>query len=264
MGKTVLVTGAARGIGRTIAERFAREGASLIIIDAPSAASGGYAAASEHDLNEAAAAIERAGGRVLAARADVRDQAALDRVVADGVTVFGAIDVVVANAAINTAGRVWELTEEQWSDTLEVNLSGVWRTVKASVPSMIAGGAGGSIVFVNSVGGLRGSPFIGAYIASKHGGVGLMRTLALELAQYAIRVNSVHPSGVAAPMGLAFGPKVRELYAQFPNTAVQNGHALAVSRLDADDVAAAVLWLASDESRYLTGVTLPVDAGFML
>jgi NAD(P)-dependent dehydrogenase (short-subunit alcohol dehydrogenase family) len=195
--------------------------------------------------------------------ADVRDLDAVQAAWDAGVAAFGAIDIVVANAGICSASRLWETTTEQWEETLAVNLTGVFHVFKVAAPAMIAQGRGGSIIATSSTAGVKGLPFLGAYVASKHGVVGLVRTLANELAEYRIRVNSIHPTGVATGMELtdlaalvaAAPPALRSMFHNaMPDPPV----------VTADDVAGAVAWLASDEARYVTGAQIPIDLGMLV
>jgi SDR family mycofactocin-dependent oxidoreductase len=262
-GKVALVTGAARGVGRAYAVRLAEEGADVVAVDiAGPVRDTGYAPSGSEDLEETVALVEKLGRRALARCADVRDQTALDAAVADAWSAFGRLDIVAANAGIMGAGLAWELDESEWADMLDVNLTGAWHTAKAAAPSMIDAGRGGSIVFTNSIAGLKGTPLVGHYVAAKHGVSGLMKTLAVELAPHSIRVNSVHPTGVATSMGNI--PKIVELFADQPHLAQSYGNALPVDRVEAVDVANALLFLVSDEGRYITGVALPVDAGSLI
>ncbi|RFZ65755.1 putative NAD-dependent oxidoreductase [Mycobacterium marinum] len=182
--------------------RLAREGADIIAMDicGPVSESITYAPATAADLSETIRAVESEGRKVLARQADVRDSAALQQLVADGVEEFGRLDVVVANAGVLGWGRLWELTDEQWDTVIGVNLSGTWRTLRAAVPAMIEAGNGGSIIVVSSSAGLKATPGNGHYAASKHGLVALTNTLAIELGEYDIRVNSIHPYSVETPM----------------------------------------------------------------
>jgi SDR family mycofactocin-dependent oxidoreductase len=262
-GKVAMVTGAARGLGRTHAVRLAEEGADVLALDiAAPVRETGYMPAGVEDLDETVALVEKQGRRALARRVDVRDQGALDAAVAEGLRELGPIEIVAANAGIMGAGLIWEITEDEWQDMLDVNLSGVWHTIKAVVPSMIEAGRGGSVIVTSSVAGLKGSPFVGHYAASKHGVVGLVRTCALEFAPHRIRVNSVHPTGLATSMGNI--PRILELFQERPDLAGSYGNALPVDRVDPVDVSNAMIWLASDEARYVTGVALPVDAGALI
>ena len=200
-GKVALVTGAARGQGRAHAVRLAEEGADIIAADiCRPVDTVTYAGASSDDLAETTALVEKTGRHILAREVDVRDLMGLTQLVADGVAEFGRLDIVVANAGIMTAGRLWELSPEQWNEVIGVNLTGVWNTIKATVPVLIDQGEGGSVILTSSVAGLVGQPFVGHYAASKHGVVGLCRSLANELGEYNIRVNSVHPVGVNTEM----------------------------------------------------------------
>src|SRR4051812_4327260 len=196
--KVVLITGAARGQGRAHARRFAAEGANVIAVDvcAPVLPDLGYPPATEEDLAETVRLVEQAGRGCVARVADVRDQAGLDAAVREGLDRFGRLDAVVANAGVTSYHLGWEVPEEHWATVLDVNLTGVWRTVKAAVPTMIEAGNGGAITITSSAAGLRGYGYLGHYAATKHGLVGLMRSLAIELGPHDIRVNTVHPGAV--------------------------------------------------------------------
>jgi len=265
-GKVVLVTGAARGQGRSHALRLAEEGADVIAVDAcTDVASAPYPMATEADLAETAKLIENLDRRVVARRADVRDFDGLRAAVADGVAELGHLDVVCANAGILSFGPAWELTDEQWQEMIDINLTGVWHTLKATVPVLIDQGTGGSIILTSSVAGLKGFGYISAYSAAKHGVVGLMRTLVNEIRPHHIRVNCVNPTTVDTDMIQnqgAYG------YFQVDNredfgTIFQTFHTLPIPWIETRDVSSAVLYLASDDSRYVTGLTLAVDAGFL-
>ncbi|WP_375400420.1 mycofactocin-coupled SDR family oxidoreductase [uncultured Amnibacterium sp.] len=271
-GKVAFITGAARGQGRSHAVRLAQEGADIIAIDlledipyAP------YDAATQADLDETVRQVEALDRRIVASRADVRDLAGLKAAVDAGVAEFGRLDIVSANAGIS-AGMMSaaDLPEDAWSNMIDTNLSGVWRTAKAAIPHIKAGGRGGSIVLTSSEAGLKGYQNVAHYVSAKHGVVGLMRTLALELAPEMIRVNSLHPTQVDTPMIMnegtyrLFSPDAehptREDFA--PTSQAMN--ALPIPWVEAVDISNALLWLVSDEARYVTGVTLPVDAGAFL
>ena len=260
-GQVAFITGAARGQGRTHAVRLAREGAAIIAVDScADSATTHYPGPSAADLEETAALARSEGAEVLARVADVRDGEALCSVVAEGTEALGGPSIVVANAGICSANRLWEITTEQWEETIGVNLTGVFNTMRATVPGMIERGQGGSIVVISSVAGLKGQPFLGAYVASKHGVVGLVRTLANELGEYGIRVNSLHPTGVMTGMAVVDLLPFMERYAatlapMYMNTIPRP------SMLEPEDVSAAVAWLVSDESRYITGAQIPVDLG---
>jgi (+)-trans-carveol dehydrogenase len=270
-GKVALVTGAARGLGRSHAVRLAEEGADVIAIDVcRDAATASASLARRADLAETVGLVESLGRRALPYEADVRDQAALDRAVEDGLAELGRIDIVCANAAITSFGSTWELSDDEWREVIDVNLTGTWHTVKAAIPTMIEAGRGGAIVFVNSVNGLKAGPGIGHYAASKHGGVGLMRTLASELGVHGIRVNSVHPTLVATDMAKSaaglrrYFPDADEPTIDDLGDRMRQRHALPVPWVEPVDISNAVVWLASDEARYVTGITVPVDAGMLV
>lgn len=260
-GKVALITGAARGQGRAEAERLADEGADIIAIDiaGPVTEYVGYPAATREDLKRTARLVEEKGRRVVAREADVRDFAALSDAVAAGLAELGRLDVVVANAGICNFGRLWELELEQWRTLIDTNLTGVFHTLKATVPPLIEGGAGGSIIVTSSVAGLKGLPFLGHYAAAKHGVVGLCRTLANELAEYDIRVNTVHPHGVNTDMG-GDGALPKMLEGQEALGAMFMP-ALPHPVAEPDDIANLVAFLACDESKYITGSQLRVDLG---
>ena len=259
-GKVALITGAARGQGRAHAVRLAGEGADVIALDVnASAATTAYPGPTADDLAETVRLMEEQDRRIVAREADVRDLAALSAVVTEGVAELGRLDVVVANAGICSANLSWETTVEQWQETIDVNLTGVFFTAKATVPVLLEQGTGGSIIITSSVAGLRGLPFLGAYVASKHGIVGLARTMANELGQHGIRVNTLHPHGVATGMTV---DDLQPLIGQYASTL---GPIFMQSLPDQvsqpEDMAAAVAWLASDDARHVTGIQLPVDLG---
>ncbi|SNQ52241.1 putative enzyme [Frankia canadensis] len=262
-GRVAFITGAARGQGRSHAVRFAREGASIIAIDiaGPASPHNTYPAATSDDLAETVRLVETEGGKIVARPGDVRDSKALDDVLAEGVAAFGGrLDVVVANAGINNWGRFWELSDEQWQTVIDINLTGVWRTLRSATPHMIAAGNGGSIITVSSAAGLKSLPAEAHYSAAKHGVVGLTKAAAIELGEYNIRVNSVHPWAVATPMGE--DPTVEKILGDHPAYAVSFGSMLPnLPVADANDISDAVLWLACDLSRSVTATQLTVDMG---
>jgi SDR family mycofactocin-dependent oxidoreductase len=267
-GKVALITGAARGQGRSHAVRLAEEGADIIAIDlCRQIASVDYALATEDDLAETARLVEDLGRRVITRQVDVRDGEALQAAVADGIAELGRIDIVSPGAGILSSAPTWELTDEQWDDLIAVNLTGVWKTLRAVVPAMLDQGQGGSIVLTGSASSLIGYANLAHYGAAKHGVLGLMKVLALELAPHFIRVNTVCPGAVETPMVANSG--TYELFtgglagATFEDAvgAMTNMNAMPIPWIDPVDVSNAVLYLASDESRYVTGVALPVDAG---
>jgi SDR family mycofactocin-dependent oxidoreductase len=269
--KVVFVTGAARGQGRAICARMAAEGANVVALDALTDINTvQYHMATPDDMAETVSAVEKAGQHIVARQADVRDFDALKGVVAAGLEAFGHIDIVCANAGIASFGTTWELSEQSWQDMLDINLTGVWHTVKATVPAMISGGRGGSIIITSSTAGLKGMANIAHYTAAKHGLVGLMRTLANEVAQHNIRVNTVHPTNVATDMILndstfrLFRPDIPNPSQEDMIDAMSELNALPVPWVEAEDVANAAVFLASDEARYITGAALPVDAGCLI
>lgn len=262
-GKVAFVTGAARGQGRSHAVRFAEEGADILAVDiCESIPTIGYPMATEADLQETVEAVEGLGRRVVARKADVRDRDALGKFLADGVAELGHLDVVVANAGICSMQTWDEVTPEVWRDTIDVNLTGVWNTLSLAAPHVIASG-GGSMIAISSNAGLKGLPWVQAYVASKHGVVGLARSLANELARHNVRVNTIHPTGVQTPMlvGLNQNGAFERLFPSDAKLGATFTNALDVEAIDPRDVSNAVLFLASDESRYVTGLALSVDAG---
>ena len=271
-GKVVFNSGVARGQGRSHAVRFAAEGASIIGVDLCSdLPSVWYPMSTEEDLAETARAIESVGGASVLKVADVRDRGALKAVVAEGLDRFGRLDVILANAGTYSAGPVSMLKDEDWDETIEINLSGVFRTVKAGIRPMIEANNGGSVVITSSTAGLRGYWGAPAYCAAKHGVIGLMRSLALELAPNNIRVNCIHPTSVDTPMihnevfpTLVAPDKGQDATWQDALDFLQPQQALGVPVIEAMDITNAIMWLASDEGRYITGISLPVDAGMML
>jgi SDR family mycofactocin-dependent oxidoreductase len=259
-GKVAFITGAARGQGRSHAIRLAEEGADIIAVDiCEDIASVGYGLATEADLAETVKAVEALDRRIFARKADVRDAAALKAVVDEGVAELGKLDIVSANAGICTVQTWDEVTPAVWQDTLDTNLTGVWNTMVVATPHLIANG-GGSIICTSSTAGIKGLPFLAPYVAAKHGVVGIARSMANELAQHKIRVNTVHPTGVQTPMVAGLGGldailgKDPQLGPIFMNT-------FPVEIVEPVDISNAVLFLASDEARYVTGLEFTVDAG---
>ncbi|KPI20343.1 Carveol dehydrogenase [Actinobacteria bacterium OK074] len=256
--KVVFVTGAARGQGRAEAVRFAAEGADIIALDiCADLPTTNYPGATPEDLAETARLVEKLGRRVRTHRADVRDFPAVRAALEESVRELGRLDVVVANAGMTTIGRTWEIDLEHWQATIDINLTGAFHTVKAAVPLMIEQGTGGAIVFTSSVAGLRGLPLLADYVAAKHGVTGLAKTLANELGPYRIRVNSVHPHGVATQLVTG----IRELIEEDPQLGTFYQGVLPDGVSEAEDIAAAIAWIASDEARHITGIQLPVDLG---
>ncbi|CUR59880.1 Short-chain dehydrogenase/reductase SDR [metagenome] len=270
-GKVAFITGAARGQGRSHAVRLAEEGADIIAVDAfKDIDTVPYPMATEDDMAETVRQVEALGRRIVTTAADVRDFDSLAAAVAAGVEEFGHIDIVSANAGILSFGSAHELSEATWGEMIDINLSGVWRTVKAVIPQLIAQGTGGSIVLTSSVAGLRSYAGVGHYVSAKHGVVGLMKTLAQELAEHHIRVNTVNPTQVDTPM-----VQNQEMYDLFSpdlehptkeDFAKASGDTILypIPWVESIDVSNAVLFLASEESRYITGVALPVDGGVLV
>ncbi|WP_081736995.1 mycofactocin-coupled SDR family oxidoreductase [Arthrobacter sp. MA-N2] len=268
-GKTALVTGAAHGQGRAHCLRLAAEGADIVAIDmAGQNLDVAYPLGTWKELLETVAEVEKLGRRGIALSADIRDREALAKAVAESEKDFPQLDVLVANAGMGAYGRVLETPIETWDQVIAVNLTGTFNTIQAFAPRMIAGGKGGSIIVTSSVSGSKGLPFTGAYAASKHGLQGLVKVLAQELAEHSIRVNSVNPGPIATPLttdktGPALlqgdGPEATLFLGSFsPLLPLPEG-----GFLDAKEVSGAVSWLASDDSRYVTGLAVPVDAGVM-
>jgi NAD(P)-dependent dehydrogenase (short-subunit alcohol dehydrogenase family) len=218
-----------------------------------------YDGATRADLDETVRLVEAQDRRIVATEADVRDFAALSAAVVGGVAELGRLDIVVANAGICSATMSWEITLEQWEETIGVNLTGVFHTMKATIPVLIEQGSGGSIIITSSVAGLRGLPFLAHYAASKHGVVGLARSMANELGQFAIRVNTIHPHGVATGMTVPGMPPLLAEYATTLAPIFMGSLPDPVSQ--PEDIANAVAWLASDEARHVTGIQLPIDLG---
>jgi (+)-trans-carveol dehydrogenase len=267
-GKVALVTGAARGMGRNHAIRLAENGARIVAVDlCKQISTVPYPMSTTADLRETIAAVQQAGGEIIAREVDVRDFDALDATIRSAVDHFGRLDVVCANAGISSTGRLPDMSTAMWQDVIDVNLTGVWHTCKAAVPHMLVARNGGSIVITSSGAGLRASKNIGHYVASKHGVVGLMRTLALELAADYIRVNTIHPATVQTPMIMndmmyrLFRPDLPEPTAVDAEIGFRQLMAMPVPWVTPDDVTNAVLFLASEKARFITGVTLPIDAG---
>jgi SDR family mycofactocin-dependent oxidoreductase len=267
-GKVAFITGAARGQGRAHAVRLAEEGADIVGVDlCADIATVPYPLGSEEELEETADLIQKTGQRALMRKADVRRPTELRDAVAAGISQFGHIDIVVANAGIATMGfnTTDQEKEAAWEDVIAVNLTGVWSTVRACAGPMIERGEGGSIILTSSTAGLKGLSAPGsfgneAYGAAKHGVVGLMRQFAVELSNDRIRVNSVHPTGVDTMM--VRNPAMDKFLGEFPDAMSSLTNLLPVELLQPRDISDAVLFLASDLARYITGVTLPVDAGF--
>jgi (+)-trans-carveol dehydrogenase len=272
-GKVAFITGAARGQGRAHAVRLAQEGADIIAVDICKKIDTVdlIAAATPEDLAETADLVKGHDRRIYTAEVDVRDYNALKAAVDTGVEQLGRLDIIVANAGIGNGGQTLDKTSEtDWTAMIDINLGGVWKTVKAGVPHILAGGNGGSIILTSSVGGLKAYPHTGHYVAAKHGVVGLMRTFAVELGAQNIRVNSVHPTNVNTPLFMndgtmkLFRPDLENPGPEDMKVVGQLMHTLPIGWVEPEDIANAVLFLASDEARYVTGVTLPIDGGSCL
>lgn len=263
-GRVAFITGAARGQGRAHAVRMAEEGADIIAVDlagrvAPSVK---YNPATPADLDETVHLVQATGRRIIASVVDTRDHATLNRTVDEGVAEFGRLDVIVANAGIAVPQTWDEITPESWRDVIDVNVTGTWNAVMAGARHIVDGGRGGSIILISSAAGIKMQPFMVHYTASKHAVTGMARGFAAELGKHQIRVNSVHPGPVITDMGS--GDMVAELgrtiesYPQLANMALGF---LPMGISEANDIADAVLWLASDESRFVTAAAIPVDGG---
>jgi SDR family mycofactocin-dependent oxidoreductase len=267
-GKVVFVTGAARGQGRSHAVRLASEGADIIAVDVCAPVSTApYPMADAADLDETVRLVEETGRRIVAQQADVRDPAGLRRVVDAGVAELGRLDIVLANAGIAHYSRAVDLEDDDWTQMIDVDLSGVWWTVKAALPHLIDGGRGGSIVLTSSTAGLRGLQNCVHYVTAKHGLVGMAKALALELGRHGIRVNTIHPSSVNTAM--LQNPPTWNLFLpgredptddQFARVA-QSLNVLPTPWSEPSEISDAVLFLVSDDARNVTGIAFPVDAG---
>jgi SDR family mycofactocin-dependent oxidoreductase len=274
-GRVALVTGAARGQGRAHALRLANDGADIIAIDicGPVSDSITYPPATSEQLADTVSGVEATGRNILARTVDVRDLAAQQQVVAEGIERFGRLDILVVNAGVLSWGRLFEMTEEQWDTIIEVNLSGAWKTVRAAVPAMIKAGNGGSVIMVSSVAGLKATPGNGHYSAAKHGMVGITNALALEVGEFGIRVNSIHPYSIDTPM--IERDAMTEIFTRHPDylhsfapMPLKPPSQLAAGLADPgfmtpEDVSDVVAWLASDGSRYISGSQLAIDRGVM-
>ena len=259
-GKVALITGAARGQGRSHAVRLAAECADVIAVDiCGPVADIEYTTATPEDLATTVRLVEEAGSRVVTHMVDVRDNSGLSDAVADGVELLGRLDIVVANAGVCSIQRWDEVTPALWDTVIGINLTGVWNTCVASIPHLVEAG-GGSMILVSSAAGLKGQPFLTPYVASKHGLVGIMRSLSNELAANHIRVNSLHPTGVDTPMLVGMVGLTDRLEVS-PELGPLFHNSLPVDLLQPEDISNAVLFLASDEARYVTGLTMTVDAG---
>ena len=269
--RTVFITGAARGMGRAHALAFAREGARLVVCDACRQYSTvPYALTQPEELASLASEIEQMGRPVLAEQVDVTNLAAMSALAERAQRELGPIDILVANAGLYSFAPSWELTEEQWDETVNVDLKGVWITCKVCIPQMLSRRSG-KIICISSTAGLKGMAHLAHYVAAKHGVLGLVKTLAIELAPYNINVNAVCPTSVDTAM--CRNQALYDAFAGGPGPLATYEHMLELMNqlnlfpdrnlLPPEAISAAVLWLASDEARHLTGCALPVDAGYL-
>ncbi|MFZ2173621.1 MAG: mycofactocin-coupled SDR family oxidoreductase [Rhodococcus sp. (in: high G+C Gram-positive bacteria)] len=262
-GKVALITGAARGQGRAHAVRLAEEGADVIVVDVcaplPSVP---YEPATPEDLQETVRLVEKTGRQAVSGIVDVRDLAALRRIVDDAVGQLGRLDTVIANAGICTAAPWSEITPQIYEDVIGTNVTGVWNTVMAGAPHLVEAG-GGSIILISSAAGLKVQPFMVPYTTSKFAVRGMAKAFAAELSQHHIRVNSVHPTGVNTPMvnGGGVGAQISKAVEGYPRLGAMMINMLPVEITEPEDVAETVLFLASDESKYITAHELAPDAG---
>ncbi|SDZ13504.1 (+)-trans-carveol dehydrogenase [Geodermatophilus africanus] len=273
-GKVALITGAARGQGRSHAIRLAEEGADIIAIDIcehiPSAL---HTMGTEEELNETVQQVEKLDRRIVAKKADVRNREALGAAIAEGVQELGRLDIVSANAGIASVNPVLEVSNAEWHDVIDVNLTGAWHTAVEAIPHILAGGRGGSVIFTSSAAGVDVVPNLGHYNASKHGIIGLMKTLAIELGPQSVRVNAIAPTNVDTPM--LVNDKLMKLFmphlesptradAEAEGSNYRAVNAIPIPWVDPIDISNALLFLASDEARFITGIVMPVDAGFLV
>lgn len=268
-GRVALITGAARGQGRSHAVRIAEEGGDVIVLDvARDLGVTNYGLATPEDLQTTIDQVQALGGRVSSAQVDVRDAAGLREAVAAGIDALGRLDIVVANAAIAGNGTITGISDDEWQNIIDINLTGVWNTVRATVDHL--SGPTGSIILINSIAGVKGLPLNSHYTAAKHGVIGLMRSWAAELGPSGIRVNAVLPTTVATPMlhnpatYRLFVPDEEEPTREQAVAVMRGMHVLPIGEVEPVDVSNAVVFLASDEARYITGVALPVDGGALI
>jgi SDR family mycofactocin-dependent oxidoreductase len=268
-GKVAFITGAGRGQGRSHAVRLAEDGADIIALDLcdDAVATVGYPLATPDDLDETVALVEAKGRRAVKGIADVRDLAQVQAVVEDGLAQLGRIDIVCANAGIGTWAVAWEMTPEQWNDMIDINLTGVFNAARAALPSMVDRGEGGSVILTSSTAGLIGYANTAHYTAAKHGVIGLMKVLAQEAGPHGIRVNAICPTTVNTPLVIndatfeLFAPDKENPGADDVREPFAALNILDIPWIEPSDVSEAVAWLASDAARYVTGISLPIDAG---
>src|SRR4051812_46678252 len=238
---TALVTGAAQGLGRAICVALAEAGHDILAGDLAS-----------EDMSATAAAVEQTGRRICTGAVDVREQDSLDALVREGAGALGGLDVVVANAGISNWSRFWEMPEAQWQTMVDVNLSGVWRTFKAATPVLLQQRRGGSLIAISSVAGIKSLPGQAHYSAAKHGVVGLVKSAAIDLGPYGVRVNSIHPWGINTR--LAAESELGPMLEAHPTYVGSFGSVLTEPLIaEPADIAGAVVWLASPAARLVTG-----------
>ena len=270
-GKVAFITGAARGQGRSHALTLAREGADIIAVDiCRQAQTVPYPMATPDDLAETVKEVEALDRRIIASEVDVRDLTALTAAVNDGVTELGRLDIVLANAGISTPAPTLEMDEQVWDEMIEINLTGQWKTIRAAVPHIIAGGRGGSVVITSSLAAIYANENTAHYSAAKAGLVMLMKVLAKELGPQSIRVNTIHPTTVATDMILneptyrLFRPDLENPTREDFEVAARTLNKLPIAAIAPADISNAILYLVSDAGRYVTGTTHVVDAGGQL
>jgi SDR family mycofactocin-dependent oxidoreductase len=268
--KVAFITGIARGQGRSHAITLAEEGCDIIGLDlCQQIQSAPYPGSTVEDLKETVRRVEATGRRIVSEQADVRVLAEVEKVFQRGLGEFGHVDFVVANAGIFASGKFWEIEPAAWQEMIDINLTGVWNTVRTAAPAMIERNQGGSIVITGSTESLKGMGNTASYSAAKHGLTGLMRTMANDLGQYGIRVNTVNPTCVDTNMiqndnvYQLFQPEADHHTRETVASAFAATNIIPVPWIQPEDVSQAVLWLLSDASKYITGVPLPVDAGFV-
>ncbi|MBF4993265.1 mycofactocin-coupled SDR family oxidoreductase [Arthrobacter gandavensis] len=270
-GKVAFITGAARGQGRSHALRLAREGADIIAVDlcAPvESVTGFYPPATPEDLKETVRQVEALDRRIVAVEADVRDIDAMTAAVNEGVAQLGRLDIVVANAGIFTFGEdTHKVSEQSWTELMDINVTGVWHTYKAAAEHLMAAGPGGSVIIISSLAGFKGLANVAAYTTTKHAVVGLMKVLANELGPLGIRVNTIHPNSVDTPMVKnqktyrLFRPELEDPQPEDAESAFAGLNPMGKAWIEPEHISNAVAWLASDQSYYVSGGQIPVDAG---
>jgi SDR family mycofactocin-dependent oxidoreductase len=262
-GKVAFITGGGRGQGRAHAVTLALEGADIAVLDiCKSLSFPRYPLASKADLDETVKQVKALGRRAIGLVADASNASDIEAAVKAAVREFGKIDILICNHGICEFGATWEITEEHWDAMLDINLKGYWLAAKYVVPQMLAQKTGGRVIMTSSTAGLKGMTGLAHYSASKWGVIGLAKTLALEVAEFGITVNTIHPTGVDTPMVDGLAEIAGMTKEQMITASASN--ALPVAMVDTQDIANAALWLASDDARYVTGQELKVDAGFML